>query len=107
MPRYEIHKDRHNQITVVDSEGGTPLVLAIVEGDGFKSISWIHSGVHTGRTWMLCTYDGAISLPIRRIASRNLLPIGSIAEIGVVDARLSGRKCAIYARHPQGQMNAA
>ena len=45
----------------------------------------MHSFVATGRRKLLCVFDGASPPANRRIASRNMLPIGDITEICVFD----------------------
>ncbi len=62
MPRYVIDRDDYNRLSVSSSEAGTSAHLAL-----------------------LCVCDGTSPPANRRIASRNMLPIGDITEICVFD----------------------
>ena len=85
MPRYVIDRDDYNRLSVSSSEVGTSPHLVIVDGASIAQITWMHSFVATGRKKMLCVCTGASPPANRRIASRNMLPIGDIAEICVFD----------------------
>ena len=85
MPRFVIDRDDYNRLSVSSSEAGTSAHLAIVDGASIEQITWIHSFVATGRKKLLCVCDGTSPPANRRIASRNMLPIGDITEICVFD----------------------
>jgi len=85
MPRYVIDRDDYNRLSVSSSEAGTSPHLVIVDGASVAQFTWMHSFVATGRKKMLCVYTGASPPANRRIANRNMLPIGDFTEICVFD----------------------
>jgi hypothetical protein len=58
---------------------------AVVEVNAADGVTWLHSYVSPDHTKTFCIYDGPSREAIRRVASRNQLPVDAITEVSVLD----------------------
>jgi hypothetical protein len=56
----------------------------VVDNNAHDGVTWLHSYVNPQRTKTFCIYDGPSPEAIRRVASRNRLPVDSITEVSVL-----------------------
>jgi hypothetical protein len=85
MPRYVVEREFADGLQIPVDENGAKACLAVVESNMGDQVTWLHSYVSTDKTKTFCIYDGPSPEAIRRVASRNKLPVQRITEVRVLD----------------------
>jgi hypothetical protein len=85
MPRYLIERTFQGGLNIPQTNDGAAICRTVVENNAVDGVTWIHSYVNTDRSKTFCIYDGPSPEAIRRVASRNRLPIDTITEVSVLD----------------------
>ncbi|MEP7156545.1 MAG: DUF4242 domain-containing protein [Betaproteobacteria bacterium] len=85
MPRYMIERTFPQGLSIPQNEEGAKVCSTVVANNAEDGVTWVHSYVNTPRTKTFCIYDGANPEAIRRVATRNGLPVDSITEVSVLN----------------------
>jgi len=85
MPRYVVEREFSNGLDISADESGAKTCFAVVEVNLAQQVSWVHSYVSVDKKKTFCVYDAPSPEAIRRVASRNKLPVQRITEVRVLD----------------------
>ncbi len=85
MPRYLVEREFPDGLWIPVDEAGARACLAVVESNLADQVSWVHSYVSADKRKTFCVYDAPSPEAIRRVASRNKLPVERITEVRVLD----------------------
>ncbi|HVL58983.1 MAG TPA: DUF4242 domain-containing protein [Burkholderiaceae bacterium] len=85
MPRYLVERTFPNGLSLAPSEEGAQACAAVVDRNLNDGVTWIHSYVTPRKDKTYCIYDAPDPEAIRRVASRNGLPVDRITEVRVLD----------------------
>ena len=85
MPRYLVQRTFPDGLGIPVDEEGAAACLEVVERNAADGVTWIHSYVTVDRRTTFCIYDAPDPEAVRRTATRNDLPVDSIAEVRVLD----------------------
>jgi len=85
MPRYLIERSFPDGLAIPQTAEGAMMCRAVVDNNALDGVTWLHSYVNPQRTKTFCIYDGPTPEAIRRVASRNRLPVDAITEVSVLD----------------------
>jgi hypothetical protein len=85
MPRYIVERDFPGGLQIPADEAGAKVCLAVVESNLADQVTWVHSYVSSDRKKTFCLYEAPSPEAIRRVASRNKLPVERITEVRVLD----------------------
>ncbi len=85
MPRYMVERTFPQGLAIPINEDGVRGVQAVVAANGSEGVTWVHSYVSTDKAKTYCIYDGPSPDAIRAVATKNGLPVDSIAEVRVLD----------------------
>ena len=85
MPRYLVERDFADGLNIPVNNDGARACLAVVDKNMSEGVTWVHSYVSTDHSKTYCIYDGPSPEAIRKVASKNSLPVNKIAEIQVLD----------------------
>lgn len=85
MPRYLIERTFPEGLNIPVNDAGAQLCHSVIENNSIDNVTWIHSYVSDGNRKTFCIYDGPTPEAIRRVASRNNLPVDRITEVRVLD----------------------
>jgi hypothetical protein len=66
-------------------DGGAVLCRGVVERNAEEGVTWISSFVNEDKTRTFCIYDAPSPDAIRKMASRNELPVDQITRVRVLD----------------------
>jgi hypothetical protein len=67
------------------NEDGIKGVQSVIAANGTEGVTWVHSYVSADKQKTYCIYDGPSPEAIKAVASKNGLPVDSIAEVRVLD----------------------
>ena len=85
MPRYLVERDFADGLNIPVNNDGARACLAVVDKNMSEGVTWVHSYVSTDHAKTYCIYDGPSPEAIRKVASKNNLPVNKISEIQVLD----------------------
>jgi hypothetical protein len=85
MPRYMIQRTFPDGLHIGIAEGGASACQGVVERNADEGVTWIHSYVSEDKRTTFCVYDGPSPEAIRKVATRNELPVDSITQVSVLD----------------------
>ena len=85
MPRYLVERDFADGLNIPVNNDGARACLAVVDKNMSEGVTWVHSYVSTDHSKTYCIYDGPSPEAIRKVATKNNLPVNKIAEIQVLD----------------------
>ena len=85
MPRYVVERDFGPGLQMPVTEEGVRICCAVVDNNSCDGVTWIHSYFSTDNKKSFCIYDGPSPEAIRRVATKNRLPINHITEVRVLD----------------------
>ena len=85
MPRYIVERDFGPGLQLPLSAEGAGVCRAVVDTNATEGVTWIHSYFSTDNKKSYCIYDGPTPEAIRRVASKNSLPVNHITEVRVLD----------------------
>lgn len=85
MPRYIIERNFPQGLSIPLDDNGKAAVATVVANNAEQGVTWVHSYVNPDRTQTFCIYDAPSPEAIRKVADRNMLPVGRITEVSVLD----------------------
>jgi hypothetical protein len=85
MPRYVVEREFPDGLQIPVDENGAKACLAVVDSNMTDQVTWMHSYVSADKKKTFCIYDGPSPEAIRRVATRNKLPVLQITEVRVLD----------------------
>ena len=85
MTRYMIERTFPDGLALPVSPQGAEAAAAIVAKNAELGVTWVHSYVTPDKKKTFCIYDGPSPEAIRKVATRNGLPIDRITEVRVLD----------------------
>jgi hypothetical protein len=85
MPRYLVQRTFHGGLNVPHTAEGARMCQTVVDVNASDGVTWLHSYVNPDHSKTFCIYDGPSPEAIRRVASRNQLPVDAITEVSVLD----------------------
>ena len=85
MPRYLIERSFPQGLSIPQNDEGAKVCGSVVSTNAEDGVTWLHSYVNPARTKTFCIYDGANPEAIRRVATRNGLPVDTITEVSLLN----------------------
>ncbi len=85
MPRYLIERRFVDGLRLPTDDSGVQFCHVIVENNVPDGVTWLTSYVSADRKRVFCVYEAPTPEAIRRVASRNRLPVHEITEVRVLD----------------------
>lgn len=85
MPRYMVERTFPRGLNIPINADGVEGVQRVVEANSTEGVTWVHSYVSTDKHKTYCIYDGPSQDAIQAVATKNGLPVDSIAEVRVLD----------------------
>ncbi len=85
MPRYLVERTFPDGLVIPPTDDGAATCLNVVGNNAAVGVTWVHSYVAEDKRRTYCIYDGPDPESIRQAASRNGLPVDSIAQVSVLD----------------------
>jgi hypothetical protein len=85
MPRYLVERTFPAGLNVPCNGEGAAACINVVDRNAGGDVTWVHSYVTPDKQKSFCIYDGPNPDAIRQAATRNSLPVDSIAEVRVLD----------------------
>jgi hypothetical protein len=85
MPRYMVERDFSEGLHIPTNDEGAKACRTVVDTNLADGVTWIHSYVTSDAKKTFCVYDGPNPEAIRRVATKNSLPVSKISEIRVLD----------------------
>lgn len=85
MPRYMVERNFPNGLHIPSNANGAQACLSVVDKNAEDNVTWVHSYVTSDKAKTFCIYDAPSPEAVRRVASRNGLPVDAIAEVQVLD----------------------
>ena len=85
LPRYIVQRTFPDGLHIQVGNGGADVCRALIERNSGEGVTWIHSYVSDDKKKTFCLYDGPNPEAIRRVATKNGLPVDHIAEVTVLD----------------------
>ena len=85
MPRYMIERSFPDGLHIPISDDGAKATSSVIGVNASDGVTWIHSYVSDDKKKTFCIYDGPSPEAIRRVASKNGLPVDRITEVRVLD----------------------
>lgn len=85
MPRYLIERSFPQGLSIPLDDNGQTALATVVANNAQDGVTWVHSYVNPDRTQTFCIYDAPSPEAIRKVADRNMLPVGRITEVTVLD----------------------
>ena len=85
MPRYMVERTFPEKLNIPVNDEGAQVCHTVVENNAEDGVTWIHSYVSEDKSKTFCVYDAPAPEAVRRVASRNKLPVDRITEVRVLD----------------------
>lgn len=85
MPRYLIERTFPQGLSIPMTDEGAKACGTVIANNAEDGVTWVHSYVNPAKTKTFCIYDSASPEAIRRVASRNGLPVDNITEVNVLN----------------------
>ena len=85
MPRYLVERTFPDGLGLVPDPKGNQVANAVISNNAEQGVTWIHSYVTTDKKTTFCIYDGPSPEAIRKVATKNGLPVTRITEVRVLD----------------------
>ena len=85
MQRYMVERTFPDGLKIPVNDDGSEMCQLVVLNNAEDGVTWIHSYVSEDGKKTYCVYDAPSPEAIRSAASRNNLPVDSIAEVRVLD----------------------
>jgi Protein of unknown function (DUF4242) len=85
MPRYLVQRTFPDGLHIPTDAEGAAACLGVVDRNAADGVTWIHSYITRDKRISFCIYDAPDPEAVRRTATRNDLPVDSIAEVRVLD----------------------
>lgn len=85
MPRYMVERTFPEKLNIPVNGEGAKVCHTVVENNAEDGVTWIHSYVSEDKSKTFCIYDAPTPEAVRRVASRNKLPVDRITAVRVLD----------------------
>lgn len=85
MTRYLVERTFPDGLGLPINQQGADAAATIVAKNAEHGVTWVHSYVTPDKKKTFCVYDGPTPEAIRKVATRNGLPVDSISEVRVLD----------------------
>jgi Protein of unknown function (DUF4242) len=85
MPRYLVERTFPDGLHIPTDDAGAIACLDVVENNAQDGVFWVHSYVTEDKRSTWCVYEGPTPEAIRKVASRNGLPVDRITAVRVLD----------------------
>lgn len=85
MTRYMVERTFPDGLGLPVTAQGADTAATIVAKNAEAGVTWIHSYVTPDKKKTFCIYDGPSPEAIRKVATRNGLPVDRISEVRVLD----------------------
>ena len=85
MPRFMIERTFPDGLNIPINEDGENAMMKVVRNNAEDQVTWVHSYVSDDKKKTFCIYDGPNPEAIRRVATKNGLPVDRITEVKVLD----------------------
>jgi hypothetical protein len=85
MPRFMIERTFPDGLHIPITEDGENAMMKVVRNNAEDQVTWVHSYVSDDKKKTFCIYDGPNPEAIRRVATKNGLPVDKITEVKVLD----------------------
>ncbi len=85
MPRYLVERTFPDGLNIPTDDAGAIACLDVVETNAQEGVFWVHSYVTEDKRSTWCVYEGPTPEAIRKVASRNGLPVDRITPVRVLD----------------------
>jgi hypothetical protein len=85
MPRFMIERSFPDGLHIPITEDGENAMMKVVRNNAEDQVTWVHSYVSDDKKKTFCVYDGPNPEAIRRVATKNGLPVDKITEVKVLD----------------------
>jgi predicted amidohydrolase YtcJ len=85
MTRYLVERTFPDGLGLPVTQQGAEAAAAIIAKNAELGVTWIHSYVTPDKKKTYCIYDAPTPEAIRKVATRNGLPVDRISEVRVLD----------------------
>ncbi len=85
MPRYLVERSFPQGLSIPMNADGAKVCTTVVATNAEDGVTWVHSYVNADRTKTFCIYDASAPESIRRVATRNGLPVDKITGVTVLN----------------------
>ena len=85
MPRYMIERTFPAGLHIPINDEGAKAASNVVYVNTEEHVTWVHSYVSDEKKKTFCIYDGPNPEAIRRVSSKNGLPVDKITQVSVLD----------------------
>lgn len=85
MTRYLVERNFPDGLGIAPNQQGNQTAASVIANNAEQSVTWIHSYVTPDKKTTFCIYDAPSPEAIRKVASKNGLPITRITEVRVLD----------------------
>jgi hypothetical protein len=85
MPRYVVEREFPSGLNLPANEEGATVCRTVVDVNAADGVTWLHSYFSTDNKKSYCVYDGPTPEAIRKVATKNRLPVNRITEVRVLD----------------------
>ena len=85
MPRYMVERDFPAGLHIPQNDEGSKVCRIVVDNNATDDVTWVHSYVSLDKKRTYCIYDAPTPEAIRRVATKNNLPVAHITEVMVLD----------------------
>ena len=85
MPRYIVHRSFPDGLHIPVGSGGAEACRSVIDRNAEEGVTWISSYVSEDKRTTFCVYDGPNPEAIRRVATKNGLPLDRITQVSVLD----------------------
>ena len=85
MPRYMIERTFPDGLNIPINDEGQRAAANVVKVNSEDHVTWVHSYVSDDKKKTFCIYDGPNPEAIRRVATKNGLPVDRITQVSVLD----------------------
>ncbi len=85
MPRYLIERSFPDGLALEPNKQGCAAANSVIGTNAEQGVTWIHSYVTPNKKTTYCIYDGPSPEAIRKVATKNGLPVDKITEVRVLD----------------------
>jgi hypothetical protein len=85
MPRYIVEREFPSALNIPANDEGATVCRTVVDVNAADGVTWLHSYFSADNKKSYCVYDGPTPEAIRKVATKNRLPVNRITEVRVLD----------------------
>jgi hypothetical protein len=85
VQRYVVERTFPDGLAIPITDDGVKACQGVVNRNRELGVTWVHSYVSDDKRKTFCIYDAPDEEAIRRVATRNTLPIDRITAVSVLD----------------------